>query len=769
MARVVKTQVEQEGRVIEERVLVEGPELAPWPQEADLEIVGKPVARVDGFERVTGRAVYTYDVQPPGMLCGKVLRCPFAHARIKSVDTSRAQLLPGVRAVLSYVNVPAIRWKDGQLLLDTVARYQGYEVAAVAADDEHTAEDALVLINVEYEELPFVLDPEKALQPDAPQLHSEGNLVGGRPRVYQRGDLQQGWAEAEATVEETFRTQAALHNPLEPHGTVAQWDGECLTVWDSTQHVYGVQAELAEMLSLSLNQVRVICQYMGGGFGSKQEVEKQALLAALLAKMSGRSVKIMLGRDDENLVAGHRHPTLQRIKIGARRDGTLTAMHLHAVTPVGAHGSSFMVEGPVKELYLCPNVRTELYAVRTNLGPAKAFRAPGYVEGTFALESAMDMLAERLGMDPLELRLKNYADRDQMNGGEYSAKNLRQAYQLAAEKIGWSARPENGSPRTEAHIPFITRKRGIGMASQIWGGGGGPPAYAVVKVNSDGTAQVVTGSQDIGTGTRTGVAQIAAEELGFPMDRVQVLIGDSQSGYYAPVSAGSRTISSLGPAVRSAAAEARRQLVGIAAQVLRIPSERVELKEGYAFDAASPDQRRSIAEILSTFSNPMVIGKGSRGPNPNGYVLRTFGAQFAEVEVDVDTGQVRVLRVVGVHDCGRVINPKLVESQFEGGIIQGVGYALTEERVVDRQTGRVLNPGLEEYLVPTSMDVPDIDASALDQMDPNSNNLGAKGVGEPPIIPTAPAIANAIYNATGVRLTSLPMSVYQFLQGRSAP
>ncbi len=297
---------------------------------------------------------------------------------------------------------------------------------------------------------------------------------------------------------------------------------------------------------------------------------------------------------------------------------------------------------------------------------------------------------------------------------------------------------------------------------------GGPPAYAVVKVNADGTVLVITGGQDVGTGTRTVLAQIAAEELGFPLEQVQVLVGDSHCGYYAPVSAGSRSLASIGPAVRSAAIDARKQLVEIAAELFAIPTERVQIRRGLAIDVEAPGQGKPITEILSTFNNPMVIGKGSRGPNPNDYALRTFGAQFAEVEVDVETGQVRVVRIVAVHDCGRVVNPRLVQSQLEGGIIQGTGYALMEKRQMDRQTGRVLNPDLEEYLVPTSMDIPEIDASTLDLADPHSNMLGAKGVGEPPIIPTTPAIANAIYNATGVRLTSLPMSSYQFLSGRSA-
>lgn len=769
MAKADRSEVEVEGRITKETVLVQGPEPAPWPPDADLRVVGSSAPRVDGFDRVTGKAAYTYDVHPPGMLWGRILRCPYPHARIARIDTSRAQLLSGVRAVLTHLNAPALRWKDGQLLLDAVARYEGYEVAAVAADDEQTAEDAVDLISIEYEELPFVLDPEEALRPNAPQVRPKGNLSGGHPQLYERGNLDLGWSEAEVMVEETFRTQAALHNPLEPHGSVVQWDGDALTVWDSTQHVFGVRSELAAILGLPLNQVRVITRYMGGGFGSKQELDKQTVLAALLARAAGRPVKIMLGRAEENLVGGHRHPTVQRLRIGARKDGTLTAIHLHCLIPIGAWGSPAVVDGPVRELYNCANVRTESYAVYTNEGPARAFRAPGYVEGTFALESAMDMLAEQLGKDPLELRLANHAERDQVLNRDYSDKKLREAYRVAAEKIGWSQWQQTKSSRGDGEAPLATRKRGIGMGSQIWGGGGGPPAYVVVRVNSDGTVEVITGTQDIGSGTRTGLAQIAAEQLGVPLSSVRVTLGDTESGYYAPVSAGSMTISSVGPAVQAAAEDARRQLVEMAAQLLKVAPDRVVAEDGFFSEAASPDHRKSIAEVLSSFNHAMVIGKGSRGPNRAGYSLRTFGAQFAEVEVDIETGRVRVLRMVAVHDCGRVVNPRLVRSQFEGGIIQGLGYALTEERVMDERTGRVLNPSFAEYLVPTSLDVPEMDASALDRADPNSNSLGAKGVGELPIIPTAPAIANAIYDATGIRMTSLPMSVHRLTRRDVTP
>ena len=322
--------------------------------------------------------------------------------------------------------------------------------------------------------------------------------------------------------------------------------------------------------------------------------------------------------------------------------------------------------------------------------------------------------------------MKNYADKDQVSGRDYSAKNLREAYRLAAEKIGWSSRTHNGAPRTEAHLPFITKKRGIGMASQIWGGGGGPPAYSVVKVNGDGTAQVLTGGQDIGTGTRTGLAQIAAEALDFPLERVQVSVGDSQSGYYAPVSAGSRTLASIGPAVRSAAADAQQQLIVMAAELFKLPTERVKISEGFAIDTEAPDQRKSIAEILSTFNHPMVIGKGSRSQPQR---LRTQDLWRSIRRSRGGRGHGAGSSAAG---CCRPRHwassqPQIGAEPTGVGIIQGIGYALTEKRQMDSQTGRVLNPDFEEYLVPTSMDILDIDATALGQVDPHSNNVGSKG------------------------------------------
>ena len=762
MVKIVKSQVEMEGRVSERITVVEGPQPDPWGQDAGLEQVGTSPPRVDGFERVTGRATYTYDVQLAGMLHGRILRSPFPHARIARIDVSRAELLQGVRAVITHQDVGEMK-KGGLLILGPVVRYVGDEVAAVAADTEQAAEDALSLIDVEYEQLPFVLDPEEALGPDAPKIHPSGNLVGGAPDKYERGDPDRGWTEAEVTVEERFTTPVAVHNSLETHGSVVEWVGDNVTVWDSTQHVFGVRTELAETLQLPLNRVRVISEYIGGGFGSKQVMGKYTVLAALLAKKCGRPVKIMLSREEENICTGHRHATIQELKIGAKRDGTLTAISLRSVVPVGAYGSASSVEGPSRELYLCPNVRTEVYAVHTNIGPAEAFRAPGYTEGMFALESLMDRLAERLGIDSLELRLKNYAEMDQVTGRPYTAKKLRECYQVGAKEIGWSSR---GQQVARAGRPGASEKprRGIGMASQVWGGGGGPPAYAFVKLNPDGTAVVVAGTQDIGTGTKTGLAQIAAETLGLPLSRVVMSIGDSRDAPYGPVSAGSMTLSSVGPAVRSACLDLKTQLLQLAAEVMKVPEDGLEVKEGYVFERSSPGDRKEIGEVMARFGNTMLVGRGSRGPNSTKETIRTFGAQFAEVEVDLAVGRVRVVRMVAVHDFGRVVNPKLARSQIEGGIIQGVGYAVTEEQVRDKGTGRVLNTNFDEYLVPTALDVPDIEVHVIDVADPGSNNLGAKGLGEPPIIPSAPAIANAVYNATGLSLTSLPLSVWRVIE-----
>ena len=774
MVRVVKTKVEIEGRVHEETVVVERHDLPPWAEDHVFSVVGKPVGRVDARERVTGAARYTSDIQLPGMLYAAVLRSPYARARLKVVDTSAAEALPGVRSVLSMTNAPDMKWWGVSKLFDEEVRFVGDEVAAVAADDEDTAREALRLIRVAYEPLPCVVDMEEAVRAGAPQIHPLGNVLkddkGREGELYTRGDVDQGFKSADVIVEAVYRTPTALHNCLESHCAVAAWQGDELTVWESTQSVYGVRRHLARIFKLPESKVRVICEYMGGGFGSKFSGHKHTAIAALLSKMAGRPVRLVLDRTEENLATGNRGQTVQRIKLGAKRDGTLVAIDLEVHYGIGAYSSwASHVAGPAQELYRCPNVRTLVLGVRTNLGSHQAFRAPGFVEGTFALECAVDELCEKLGMDPLEFRRKNHASRDQVSGQEYSAKHLLECYDMAARQLDLDPQAPLPAPRSLGGRGAW--RRGIGMASQLWSGGGGPPAHALVRLNSDGTVEVLCGVQDIGTGTRTALSQIAAEELGVPLERVRFRLGDTLAGPFAPASGGSATISSVGPAVRSAAEDARRQLLDVASFFMEVPARNLVVADGYVSIEGRAESRRAIADILSEIGDFMITCKGFRGPNPK-EILRTWGAQFAEVEVNVETGEVRVLRISAVHDVGRVINPKQLHSQFYGGILQGLGFALMEERVVDHRDGMVLNPNLQDYKIPTIADTPEMIVSALDRPDNRANHVGAKGSGEPPIIPTAAAIANAVHNATGVRIRALPLSrqrVLEALAGTDRP
>jgi CO/xanthine dehydrogenase Mo-binding subunit len=728
--------------------------LPTWGEDGALAVVGKRHARLEGREKVSGRAIYASDIRLPGQLYARVLRSPHAHARIARIDVSRAEQLPGVHAVLSLQNAPEIDWYEEGKLFERTVRFEGDEVAAVAAESEELAEDALRLIEVEYEPLPFVTTIEAALRPDAPKVHETGNIAG-EPKHYQRGDPDAGLRQAEVTIDETFTTQSALHNALEAHGCTAFWDGDSLTLWDSTQSVFVVREQVAQKLGLPEHRVRVIKQHMGGGFGAKQISWKHDVIASLLSKAAGRPVQLILDREAENLAAGNRNPTRQRVRLGARRDGTLTAIVAEIAQSAGAYrtgGEASNVSGMYQTLYRCPNARTTQTAVYTNTGPAVAFRAPGHVEAAFALEQAMDELARRLEIDPVELRRRNYTDIDQLEEKPFSLpEGLSLSYDRVTETFGWNGRQR---PTTEG-----TKRRGIGFAAHDWvGGGGHDPGYAWVELNADGTLNVVTGTQDIGSGTRTGLAQIAAEELGVPLDSVTLQLGDTAHGPYAPVSSGSSTQASIGPAVRAATADLKGQLLDVAAALLEVSAMRLTVRDGQILVDGDANRKIAVGEVTKQIGPHMLQGRGARGPNPDQWSIRTFGAQCAEVEVDTETGEITILRVLTAHDCGRIVNPALVDSQVIGGIIQGAGFALSEERIVDDRLGIVLNANLEEYHVPTVADAPLIEHAAVDVPDNRANSTGAKGIGEPPLIPTAPAIANAVYDAIGVRFHAAPLT-----------
>jgi xanthine dehydrogenase YagR molybdenum-binding subunit len=751
MPKLIKSEINVEGRVSVQYAIVEGPEMEPWGANEELAIVGQPTPRIDGPARASGEARYTYDVQLSGMLWAAVLRSPHPHARVVSIDTAAALALPGVIEIMTPDTAPAVA--DGPDLLTSEPRFRGAPIAVVAAVDPAFAADALRLIAVTYEPLPFVSDPEAALAPGAPMVRSEGNIVGGQPDHDERGDVVQGFAEGVISVALTVRTPTAVHNALETHGCVAAWEGDQLTVYESTQHVYGVRAFAAAGMNLPLNKVRAVGTYMGGGFGAKFPGRAYTLIAAELARRTRRPVHLMYDREGENLETGYRGASVQHIRMAAHEDGTLAAMDLDIVAEVGAAADWVPgVSGPYKMMYACPNVRSTQTGAYTNLGPYAAFRAPGFVEGTVGLELAMDALARELGLDPLEFRRRNIPDHDQSNGKPFSSFPIAECYRRGAEAIGWSNRP--GRPGAPAQTGRY--RRGMGMASQIWWGGGGPPAYAEMRLESDGTATLLTGIQDLGTGARTIMAQVAAEEFGLPVRAVSVTIGDSLAGPYGPGSGGSVTSGSMTPAVRQAAKALRLEICAIIAQMEDIPEGEIEIRGGMIYREDS--EICSLKELVERLGDVMLIGKGSRGPNDDSVSVITSGAQFAEVEVDTVTGRVRVLRVVAAHDCGRIVNPQTFTSQIEGGIIQGLGLALTEERVIDHRAGTVMNPNLEWYKVPTIADVPEITTLLVDIPDVRANATGVKGAGEPGIIPTAAAIANAVADALGTPICELPIT-----------
>jgi xanthine dehydrogenase YagR molybdenum-binding subunit len=711
----------------------QGKETLP-PAQPDFKLIGRPTPRVDGRLVVTGRAKYTHDIQFEHMLIGKILRCPYAAAEIVSLDLSRAQSLPGVKAVL--------KLKDGRV------KYEGEQVAAVAAVDENTAEEALRLISVEYKILPHVVTPEKAMAEGAPQVHDSANVE--KINEYTRGNIDQGFAEADVTFERTYRTAVEIHHPTETHGSVAKWVGDELTVWDSTQAIFNVRDGLARALGIPATKVRVIKMYMGGGFGSKLNINDHTVVAARLAKETGRPVKVILSRKDNSLCVGNRPSTLITIKGGAKKDGTLTALSMNNYTSGGVARGDESSE-PLIDIYRCPHVKVEEFTVFTNTGGSRATRAPGHVQGTFAFEGFLEELAAELGLDPLELRKKNYtASNEGGTGIVYSSKGLDKCYDLGAEKIGWGRRnkkPGDGQG---------TKRRGLGMASQIWWGAGVPGTLADIKLHRDGSVEAISGTQDIGCGTRTYMATVAAETLGLESQDITVKIGDTTYPW-APISGGSLTAPSVAPAVRDAALKAADHLKEMASKKLNVPAADIVLAEKKLYDKNNPGNAIAFKDLVGQLRREAVF-HGERGDLPAGFAYNSFGAHFVEVEVDTETGRITVLKVVAVHEVGRVLNKLTAESQVVGGVTQGISTALFEERVIDENTGKLVNPNWQNYKIATALDVPEIVPIFVDLVDPRINNLGNKGLGEPPRIPISAALANAVFNAVGVHLREIPMT-----------
>ena len=742
-ARLVRTEAVVEGRTEVRWTLVEEDDAAPeYDGAGPQRPLGEPTPRVTARARTTGSARFTIDVALPGMLEAGLLRSPHANARVTRLDLEAARAVPGVRCVLGPGEAPGA---DNAAMLSDSPVYAGAAVAAVAADSREALEAGLAALSPEYEVLGFVSSIDDGFE-------RQDFLV--EPTEHLRGDPDAALRDAEVTVEAAYSSPAQLHNSMEPHAAVADWREDGVTLWLSTQAIYDARATIADTFDLVPERVRVICEFMGGGFGSKFSVGPQGILATELSRRSGRPVRLANSRREENTSAGFRAAARMEYTIGASRDGRLTAVEASATIGMGTGGWVFPVLEPVKSVYACPNLRLMVAPVRLNLGSSAAFRAPGVMEGTFGFEQALDELAEKLGSDPIELRRLNHAQTDPESGRRYTSKRLLECYDMAAELAGWAERDRF---RSEGRV-----RRGMGVASQYWWGGGGPPAYADVRIGRSARPIVTVGLQDLGTGTMTASAVVAAERLGVPVSDITVYAGDTSRLGHGPASGGSMTLASIGPAVRSAAHKVRTELLGLAAEMFEIAASDLTLADG-EIRSVDGTLRHPITEVTGKLGNAWISGSGSRGPNPDGMAVNTFGCQIAQVAVDTGTGVVNVERVVAVHDVGRIVNPMGARSQVMGGILQSIGFALMEERVVDPTTGTVVNAGLEDYKVPTIADVPEVVCEFVGEPDPHLG-LGVKGLGEPPVIPTAAAIGNAVAHATGVRVREAPYTPRRVLE-----
>jgi xanthine dehydrogenase YagR molybdenum-binding subunit len=687
-------------------------------------LVGAPIDRVEGPEKVTGAALYVNDYTFDGMLHAVVVTSTIANGRIAEIDDTQAREAPGVVEVMTHRNAPRV--KDGKpmphnailfLLQHERIEFDGQPVAVVIAPSLEEAMHAARLVRVDYD----ALLPQTDF--DAAERYVPGEMFGAHA-ASRRGDPQAAFAAAPVKVEQTYRTPTEHHNPIETHGTIAHWNGEHLTLRDSSQWAFGVRRRIAPVFGISEEQVRVIVPFVGGAFGSKGQPWSHVALAAMAAKMVGRPVKLIVTRPQMFAWIGHRPQTEQHIRLAAQRDGALASMTHDTLSETSV--SDEFVEG-------CGLFSRDLYAVehfamshalpRLNISRPTYQRSPGDSTGSFAMESAMDELAYELGMDPLELRLRNNAERHPDNGKPYSSKHLRECYLRGADKFGWSRR--DPKPRSMRDGRMLV---GMGMATAsretFWS-----EAKARIRMNADGSVVVQSGTIEHGCGSPTVFTQLAAEILELPVGRVRFEFGDTNLPD-APLAAGSQTAGSVGSAVIEAAQQLRAKLAQLGGTV---PPEGIEI------------------DVTST------------PPDDEDIAMQSFGAQFAEVTVDPDLGEVRVTRFTGVYDCGRILNAKTARSQALGGVVWGISMALFEETRYDHRTARIMNANLADYHVPTNADIPELDISFIEADDPRLNPAGVKGIGEIGITGSAAAVANAVFHATGVRVRDLPIRVEDLL------
>lgn len=740
-----------------------------------LDVIEKVLPRVDAFEKVTGASIYVNDIDMNRLLFGKALRSEHAHAKIIRIDTSEAERLPGVIAVVTGKDFPvrggeAIR--DQPFLAIDRVRYVGEPVAAVAAESKRIAEKALTLIKVEYENLPAVFDVLQSMKPGAPLIHED---MANYPHIavlnfventnicnyvqQTKGDVEKGFAESDYVFEDTFSTHMISHTPLEPHSAIVRVDLDgTITIWDSTAEPHRLRKDVADSLGIPLTKVRVIVPYVGGSFGVKAGMKAESIAIVLAMKVRGRPVKLVYDRDEVFEATATRHPSVTTIKTGVKKDGTIVARQMRIVYDTGAYAE----KGPTVTLrgvlagagpYKIPHVKIEGYCVYTNHPVAGAFRGYGTPQPVWAYESQIDIIAKKLNLDPLELRLKNVLDEGDVNpiGQVVHGVGLKECLRKAAEGVQWYAHKD--------------RDTGRGIACSVKSTKTPSSSAAFVSVEQDGSITVLTSTTEMGQGCKTILTKIVAEELGLPVEKVKISYPDTDTTPYDSSTSSSRSTFHMGNAVRLAAEDVKRQLKELASKILRVPAEKLEVKGGRVHVKGSPELQLSIPQLIGrAYAGGSIVGRGNyyssdigkhRGLHSDPPAYWMYGAQAAEVHVDKETGQIDVLRIAAAHDVGKAIDTVCCEQQIEGGVAQGVGFALLEEMTLS--DGKILNANLHDYKIPTSLDVPKT-MPIIVEAPINEGPFGAKGVGELPTAPTAPAIANAVCDAIGVRIKNLPLT-----------
>ena len=702
-----------------------------------MDTVGRNVPRIDAYERVTGRANYTRDVRLPGMLYARVLRSPHPHARIRGIDVTKAAALPGVRAVITDENARLVYGsgsiaggrqysddmkaitKHRRYIFDNPVRFVGQPVAAVAAVNRYVAEEALELIEVDYEELPFVIDPEEALEPSAPLIWPEGNLAldtenKAKPRTRREGNVEVGFQTADQVFEDRYTTAFVHDAQMEPRCALAHWEGDKLTLYTPTQGISNCRHDNARDLGLADHQVQIICQYMGGGFGNKNQNQDADLIAAMLAKEAGAPVLLELSRREDWLGVHGRWHTVQYYKVGVKQDGTLTAIQMHSYSGMGPY---LKQGGGVSglELYGCPNVESVSYPVHTNRTVSGNFRAPSDPQGYFAVQSMMDHIAYELGIDPVDFAMKNM--QKPTDEVQFTNHTLDECIQRGAELFDWKSRwrPAPGSDPGPI-------KRGAGMAFMMFRSMIGTSS-AIVRVDSEERYTLFVGVTDIGPGAKTTMAMIAAEELGVPLSEVEVVWGDTDRCPYSVGESGSRTTNMT----------------------------------GYAVVQAARDLKRQIADKGMPRGDEVLIASATPNPSTEGKLRMCFGAHFVEVEADVQLGHVRITKYTTVHESGRIINPLPAKDQIRGATLQGIGQALHEDLLYDPRNGQPLTAGYYGARHLTHLDAPEIEVTFI-ETDDGYGPYGAKTVGESGIVLAPAAVGNAIFNAIGHRMKDLPIT-----------